>query len=651
MDRTLSRSEAKELMQLLDLDMCCWGNLPLMRKAYLNKCKEHHPDKGGNEELMKRLNSLYLQLEESVKRMQCLNEEDSMWSTTQVPTHGTQEWEEWWENFNRAWEEEQIRRDREEYSKKRKSDTSQPTASTSQNDSGYYHSQEQPDLTCHEEFEYCLNEFVSQAVFSNRTLTSFIVHTTKEKSELLYKKLLVKFKCNFASRHFNSDSGFVFLITPFKHRVSAVNNFCKTHCTVSFLTCKGVNNPYLCYSCMCRDPFRLVEESIIGGLKENDFKPADIYGDEKDELNWKIIADYAQAIHCEDPYLLMGMYSQFSANPEDCNHCKEAKVQEHYKYHEIHHHNAALFVFAKSQKSICQQACDTVTAARRVEIEHKTREELLLIRFRNKFIELNEALQGETAIEMYMAGVAWYMCLFSDIDLKVYSFVETVTRNIPKKRYWCFKGPINSGKTTLAAALLDLLGGKSLNINVPADKLPFELGVAIDQYMVVFEDVKGQLSDNKLLPGGQGMNNLDNLRDHMDGSVKVNLEKKHINKRSQIFPPGIVTMNEYQVPPTIQTRFSKTIIFSQKPHLRKCLEAAPELVINRVLHKGITLLLLLIFNRPTCEFHPDIQSQVVYWKETIDKYVGLSDFALMQGKIMDGKSPFLDDSSDTEDNA
>nr|ALJ83714.1 small T antigen [Bank vole polyomavirus] len=88
MDRTLSRSEAKELMQLLDLDMCCWGNLPLMRKAYLNKCKEHHPDKGGNEELMKRLNSLYLQLEESVKRMQCLNEEDSMWSTTQV--HQTQ---------------------------------------------------------------------------------------------------------------------------------------------------------------------------------------------------------------------------------------------------------------------------------------------------------------------------------------------------------------------------------------------------------------------------------------------------------------------------------------------------------------------------------------------------------------------------------
>lgn len=85
MDKTLSRNEAKELMQLLGLDMTCWGNLPLMRTKYLSKCKEFHPDKGGNEEKMKKLNSLYLKLQECVSTVHQLNEEeDEVWSSSQV---------------------------------------------------------------------------------------------------------------------------------------------------------------------------------------------------------------------------------------------------------------------------------------------------------------------------------------------------------------------------------------------------------------------------------------------------------------------------------------------------------------------------------------------------------------------------------------
>nr|BEP33026.1 small T antigen [KI polyomavirus Stockholm 350] len=85
MDKTLSREEAKQLMQLLCLDMSCWGNLPLMRRQYLVKCKEYHPDKGGNEESMKLLNSLYLKLQDSVSSVHDLNEEeDNIWQSSQV---------------------------------------------------------------------------------------------------------------------------------------------------------------------------------------------------------------------------------------------------------------------------------------------------------------------------------------------------------------------------------------------------------------------------------------------------------------------------------------------------------------------------------------------------------------------------------------
>ncbi|ARK19243.1 small t protein [Betapolyomavirus canis] len=69
MDNTLPREEAKELMSLLGLDMCVWGNLPLIRKAYLKQCKELHPDKGGDEEKMKRMNVLYKKLQDKINEI------------------------------------------------------------------------------------------------------------------------------------------------------------------------------------------------------------------------------------------------------------------------------------------------------------------------------------------------------------------------------------------------------------------------------------------------------------------------------------------------------------------------------------------------------------------------------------------------------
>ncbi|API13110.1 large T antigen [Betapolyomavirus securanorvegicus] len=678
MDRTLNRAEAKELMELLDLHMSAWGNMPLLRKKYLEKCKEYHPDKGGDETKMKRLNTLYRKLEEKVH---IVHEEARFeaWDSNKVPTYGTREWDMWWEQFNRAWEEEQIRRDREEREKRRK----QPNRDSqqSQQDSAYFTQEPgtssqgtsqgtsqgptcEEDLHCDEEFfdepfeeeppsnsqatppkknkndipnfpEHLL-EFVSQALFSNRTMTCFIIHTTMDKANNLYKKLIVKFKCTFCSKHSYGDTGLVFMITPGKHRVSAINNYCKAFCTVSFLYCKGVNNPYLCYSRLCDEPFKKVEESIPGGLRDNDFQAEDIFGEASEQINWKQIAEYAQVTRQEDVFLLMGHYMQFASEPHDCQLCTEQKVKDHYKYHTAHHRNASLFVECKNQKNICQQAVDTVIAKKRVFQQHKTREELVLIRFKEKLEDLNERLKGEDDFWLYMAGVAWYTCMFEDIDLKVYKILDILTCNVPKRRYVVFKGPINSGKTTLGSAILDLLGGKSLNVNVPADKLNFELGCAIDQFMVLFEDVKGSNKDNPDLPKGQGIYNLDNLRDFLDGCVPVNLEKKHMNKRSQIFPPGIVTMNDYYIPPTLQARFCKTIQFSVKPHLKASLSKTKELLYDRVLQKGITILLVLIWHRPVADFHEAIQEKVVYWKECIEKYVSPTDFGEMCLNIEQG---------------
>ncbi|BBG61997.1 small T antigen [Myotis horsfieldii polyomavirus 3] len=56
MDHTLSREESIKLMQLLNLPLEQYGNFPLMRKAFLKRCKVMHPDKGGEPEAAKEFN-------------------------------------------------------------------------------------------------------------------------------------------------------------------------------------------------------------------------------------------------------------------------------------------------------------------------------------------------------------------------------------------------------------------------------------------------------------------------------------------------------------------------------------------------------------------------------------------------------------------
>ncbi|ADC34412.1 small t [California sea lion polyomavirus 1] len=68
MDRALNRKESRELMNLLGLPMSYYGHLPIMRKAFIQKSKEYHPDKGGDEDKCKKLTCLYRKLEDNIQK-------------------------------------------------------------------------------------------------------------------------------------------------------------------------------------------------------------------------------------------------------------------------------------------------------------------------------------------------------------------------------------------------------------------------------------------------------------------------------------------------------------------------------------------------------------------------------------------------------
>nr|BBG62139.2 large T antigen [Rhinolophus affinis polyomavirus 4] len=700
MDHTLSREETKRLMELLKLPLDQYGNFPLMRKSFLQRCKVMHPDKGGDPDMAKELISLYRRLEESLPALhteegfstskvcetdnfkifgdyitckklnvpcscifcllrsshkfkppflpakpKCWGDclcyacylnwfglEDSFfilqtWINLignasfffQMPPYGTPEWEAWWNEFNSDFDlfcHETYRSDDEDEpstsSQKRKAEEDSPHGSQA---TPPKKKKEAPPVDIPED----LKEFLSQAIFSNKTMNCFLIYTTLEKSSFLYRKLAEKYNPTFISRHKKED-GFIFLITPTKHRVSAISNYCTSMCSISFLIVKGVIKEFYLYTCLSCTPYSLIEESIPGGLSSEFFDNPE---EANKNVSWKMIAEYALEIMCDDLHLLIGLYKEFAEPHETCKKCDDKLIPDHFKYHRSHRENAQHFLECRNQKSICQQAVDGVIAKRRVDCAQLTRKQQLASRFLKLFDKM-ETLFGcrsSTSLEIFMAGVCWFDCMFPNMKDLVLDYIECVTLNIPKKRYWLFTGPVNTGKTTLAAALLDLCGGKSLNVNMPFEKISFELGVAIDQFSVVFEDVKGQLSENKKLPTGQGINNLDNLRDYLDGAVKVNLEKKHLNKKTQIFPPGIVTANEYTFPVTLRVRFCKTLRFVFHKHLWLSLRKTELLSKHRVLQNGITLLLLLVYYCEVTDFLPEVQEKVTYWKQRIDEEV------------------------------
>ncbi|AXS76445.1 large T antigen [Myocastor coypus polyomavirus 1] len=602
MDRVLGWGERKRLMHLLGVPLEKYGNYPVMRDAYKSKVLEYHPDKGGDGKLMSELNNL--------------------WKAFTDGLHLLRECEE------REHKQQQPEPTEQSFPEEPTCEGTQSSFTATPPKRKKTEKVDVPD-----DFPECLSDYLSHAVYSNKTLNCFLIFTTQEKTICLYDKI-EKYIPEFKSRHaYRNDGGMLFVLTGSKHRVSAIKNFCKSFCSVSFVLCKGVIKIPELYHVLCKEPFKLLQESKPG-IYKHEFAGCE---ERQEMVDWTKIALFAQQINSEDALLIMGHYLEFNVPPSSCEKCQEKKYKSHYEHHESHYTNARLFYQSKSQKTICQQAADSVSAKKRVKLMHSTRSDLFKERIMESLVLIKEL--DIFSLWFHMAGVAWYLCLMDDIDVLIMQILKSLVENIPKKRNILLRGPINTGKTTLAAAILDLCGGKALNLNCPSEKLPFELGCAIDQFMVVLEDVKGSSSlDKKLLPG-QGVHNLDNLREHLDGCVKVNLEKKHVNKRSQIFPPCIVTMNEYALPATLVTRFTRIVQFNKKDCLRVCLEQNDEMQCRRVLQSGLTIVLLLIWCRPVSDFVPGLQEDIRSWKQILDSEITFEKMFQMQCNIKDGKDP------------
>ncbi|KAG8190045.1 hypothetical protein JTE90_023017, partial [Oedothorax gibbosus] len=103
----------------------------------------------------------------------------------------------------------------------------------------------------------------------------------------------------------------------------------------------------------------------------------------------------------------------------------------------------------------------------------------------------------------------------------------------PKKRYTALTGEYNCGKTSIGFAFLKLFSGVSINCNIDFGRIGFFLGESIGQRFVLFDDASSK-----------GMKNLDELRDHLDGRIQVQLEKNCYEEPiMQTFPAGIITSN------------------------------------------------------------------------------------------------------------
>ncbi|AIX88117.1 sLT [black sea bass-associated polyomavirus 1] len=279
---------------------------------------------------------------------------------------------------------------------------------------------------------------------------------------------------------------------------------------------------------------------------------------ERPPFKYALLEKYAVETGCCDPLLLLGDYLTFAEGLQSCDECYQEQLRVadpagrvHSTRHEAHHQNAKGFKDVSNKKQQCVSACDVVCGCLRRRETKMSRDD----RFGARVLQGLENLVRGVTTEMLSAAFLLKAMLPFPITEFFDKVVKTMVEAVPKKQGWVFRGPIDSGKSTVAAAVCGLLGGVALNVNTNRDRLWVELGRALDRYMVVFEDVKGMPErGHPELPFGEGFPNLDSLRECLDGLFKVGLERKHQNKVETHFPPWIVTCNQYIIPETILAR-------------------------------------------------------------------------------------------------
>lgn len=277
----------------------------------------------------------------------------------------------------------------------------------------------------------------------------------------------------------------------------------------------------------------------------------------KEEIafNHKQLVDFANSHDITDVYTLMYEYAHL-ADP-----CDRSEVtKDHEDDHTMEVINAKRFVLLPDRSRVCKNAIECVIAKLYRLLSQMSNTQWLEMRSR----EFSERLLQVTDPTIFgEAFYYWKYCIKKPMFFDCMSFIigkftssNCKTLNKSKARYLCLVGPYNCGKTTFAAAVCKFFEGVNININISKDRLPFYIGAAISKRFVLFDDVKGYKPKKYMpdLPTGNGISNLDDLREHLDGKIEVQLEKKNKNPVNQIFPQGIITMNLYKLPSSLKIR-------------------------------------------------------------------------------------------------
>lgn len=284
---------------------------------------------------------------------------------------------------------------------------------------------------------------------------------------------------------------------------------------------------------------------------------------ETNKFNHKQLVDFAKSHEISDIYQLMYEYGHLA---QPCDFPAQKITKEHEEDHNDQLDNAFIYIHLSDRRKVCKNAIDAVFAEMYMEIKRETPLKFLDRRCKDLSDLLLEIDDGE------LFGLADFYQKYHVVGFKHLAklILDSFTYGIPRKRYTILRGDFKSGKSSFASAFCKFFEGVNININVDKGRLPFYLGNAIGKRFVLFDDCKGSVKHRgDSLYSGQGFHNLDDLRDHLDGHIEVQLEKKSQQPLNQIFPPGLITCNRYEIPKSILERVQgpKNMIPSPRWHI------------------------------------------------------------------------------------
>lgn len=431
----------------------------------------------------------------------------------------------------------------------------------------------------------------------------FIIHVPFVRVRALFEKWTGMAHLDFVCGELKGDKGegLICILFTYKHKLGGFERQLKSEVRGTWVQCAAST------AGKWRD-LKVAAVSIL--TRETCKSGAEPGGGESSDgvFNQSLLNAYAMEERITDAALLHAIYLlEIGKYPTDCKLCSCLPPgAPHIRLHAAHFENADLFSGVRTQRNAAQLACDCVTAMMRLENARITNEEFFKARLTHYLQVFEDSLTRETvsaAVLLFgMLPHGWTPVKFAEL---VYDRLVIAT---PKRRGIIFSGPYDCGKTTVAAAILDFLGGVHLNVNCTADRLGFELGQAIDRRVVLFDDVLGPPNKEKRLLGGQGMRNLDGLRDHLDGAVPVGLERKHQNKVQAVFPPWVLTCNEYKIPESILKRGEVLEFSPHLPNLPRYMERYNTPL--RLISTGASFAGALALFCPSDNFDEDLRRQI-----------------------------------------